>query len=108
MLNKTRELIGYLNLFVYYLFSVWVLDFTRVGQRVLLLTKLDDTKFCYQLIITLTKFVIYKALFENQNTRNFKIFFASNEKKSHLSTCVMVRTVQLLRHDAYSPIKLSY
>ena len=39
MLNKTRELIGYLSLFVYYLFSVWVLDFTRVCQRVLLLTK---------------------------------------------------------------------
>ena len=26
-------------------------------------TKLDDTKFCYQLIMTLTKFLLYKALF---------------------------------------------
>ena len=33
------------------------------------------------LIITLTKFVIFKALsFLNQNTRNLKIFFASSEK----------------------------
>ena len=36
--------------------------------------------FCYQLIITLTKFVIYKALFLNQNKRNSN-FFASSEKK---------------------------
>ena len=28
-------------------------------------------------------------------------------KKSHLSARVMARTVQLLRHDAYCPIKLS-
>ena len=26
-------------------------------------TKLDDTKFCYQFIMTLTKFLLYKALF---------------------------------------------
>ena len=33
------------------------------------------------LIITLTKFVMYKVLsFLNQNTRNLKIFFASSEK----------------------------
>ena len=32
-------------------------------EQVLLQTELDDTKFCYQLIIPLTKFVIYKALF---------------------------------------------
>ena len=38
------------------------------------------------LIITLTKFVIYKGLFLNQNTRNSKIFFASSEKK--LFMCV--------------------
>ena len=45
--------------------------------------------------------------FLNQNTRNSKFCFASSEKKSHLSTRVMARTVQLLRHDAYCPIKLS-
>ena len=45
--------------------------------------------------------------FLNQNTRNSKFCFASSEEKSHLSACVMVRTVQLLRHDAYCPIKLS-
>ena len=39
------------------------------------------SKFCCQLIIPLTKFVIYKGLFLNQNTRNSKIFFASSEKK---------------------------
>ena len=45
--------------------------------------------------------------FLNQNTRNLKFCFASSEKKSHLSARVMARTVQLLRHDAYCPIKLS-
>ena len=39
--------------------------------------------------------------------KKFQEFFASNEKKSPLSTHVMARTVQLLRHDAYCPIKLS-
>ena len=34
----------------------------------------------------------------------FREFFASSDKKSHLSARVMVRTVQLLRHDAYCPI----
>ena len=45
--------------------------------------------------------------FVNQNTRNSKFCFASSEKKSYLSARVMARTVQLLRHDAYCPIKLS-
>ena len=45
--------------------------------------------------------------FLNQNTRHSKLCFASSEKKSHLSAHVMARTVQLLRHDAYCPIKLS-
>ena len=54
-----------------------------------------------------TKFVIYRALFKSKH-KKFQDFFASNEKKSHLSARVMVRTVQLLRHDAYCPIKLSY
>ena len=45
--------------------------------------------------------------FLNQNTRNSKFCFACSEKKSHLSARVMARTVQLLRHDAYCPIKLS-
>ena len=45
--------------------------------------------------------------FLNQNTRNSKFCFASSEKESHLSVRVMARTVQLLRHDAYCPIKLS-
>ena len=68
--------------------------------------QLDDRKFCYQLIITLTKFVIYRALFKSKH-KKFQDFFASNEKKSHLSARVMARTVQLLRHDAYCSIKLS-
>ena len=46
--------------------------------------------------------------FLNQNTRNSKFCFASSEKKSHLSALAMARTAQLLRHDAYCPIKLSY
>ena len=45
--------------------------------------------------------------FLNQNIRNSKFCFASSEKKSHLSPRVMVRTVQLLRHDAYCPIKVA-
>ena len=51
---------------------------------------------------------IYRALFKNQNARNPKIFFLpAVKKKTHLSARVMARTVQLLRHDAYCPIKLS-
>ena len=45
--------------------------------------------------------------FLNQNTRNSKIFLLAVKKKSHLSERVMARTVQLLRHDAHCPIKLS-
>ena len=45
--------------------------------------------------------------FLNQNKRNSKFCFASSEKKCHLSARVMARTVQLLGHDEYCPIKLS-
>ena len=45
------------------------------------------------LIITLTKFVIYKALFKIK-TEEIPIFFASSEK-SHLSVHVMAHTVLL-------------
>ena len=34
----------------------------------------------------------------------FQEFFSSSDKKSYLSAHVMVRTVQLLRHDAYCPV----
>ena len=46
------------------------------------------------LIITLTKFVIYKGLFLNQNTRNSKIFLLA-VKKSYLCACLMARTIIL-------------
>ena len=42
--------------------------------------------------------------FLNQNTRHSKFCFSSSEKKGYLSACVMARTVQLLRHDAYYPM----
>ena len=42
-------------------------------------------------------------------TGNSKTFFASNKKKPFKrARDVMARTVQLLKHDAYCPIKLSY
>ena len=54
------------------------------------------------------KFCDIIGYFLNQNTRNLKYCSGSTEKKkSHLSARVMERTVQLLRHDAYCPIKLS-
>ena len=68
---------------------------------------LDNMKFCYQLIITLTKFVIYEALFLIKRQEIPRFFLLAVKKKSHLSPRVMARTVQLLRHDAYCPIKLS-
>ena len=46
-------------------------------------TELDDTKFCYQLIMTITKFVMFQA-FQNQNIGNF----FNSKKKSHLSALV--------------------
>ena len=66
---------------------------------------MDDVKFCYQLIITLTKFVIYKALFKIKTQEIPRFVFASNVRNSHLSARMMTRTVQLLRHDMYCPIK---
>ena len=68
---------------------------------------IGDAKTCYQLIITLTKFVIYKALFKIK-TQEIPRFLLAVKKKSHLSARVMARTVQLLRHDEYRPIKLSH
>ena len=38
----------------------------------------------------------------------FRDFLLAVKKKSHLRARVMSRTIQLLRHDAYCPIKLSY
>ena len=59
-------------------------------------TELDDTKFCYQLIITLPKFVIYKALFLKSKHKKFQdLFFASSEKK---------KPFKRARDGAYCPI----
>ena len=55
----------------------------------------------------ITKFEFFKALFLNQTQEIPRPFFASSEKKNHLSSQVLARTVQLLRHDAYRPIELS-
>ena len=41
------------------------------------------------------------------STQEIPSFFAGSEKKAILA-CAMAHTVQLLRHDAYCPIKLSY
>ena len=51
--------------------------------------------------------ICQKRLFSlNQNTRNSKVFLlAVKKKKDHLSARVISRTIQLLRHDPYSPIK---
>ena len=46
------------------------------------MTELDDTKFCYLLIITLTKIVIYKALFKIKTEEIPRFFFISSEKKA--------------------------
>ena len=66
--------------------------------------QLDNMKFCYQLIITLTKFVLCKVLFLKSKQKKFQIFLQAVKK----SVPVMVHTVQLLRRDKYCPIKLSY
>ena len=55
----------------------------------------------------LNKICEKKALFLIK-TQEIPSFFARSEKKSHLRAHAMARTVQLLRHDAYCPIKLSY
>ena len=59
-------------------------------------TELDNTKFCYQLIITLTKSVIHMALFKIKKQEIPRLFFASSEKKSHLSECLMACTVLVI------------
>ena len=60
------------------------------------------------LIITLTKFVIYKALFKIKTQEIPRFFLLAMKKKSHLSARAMACTFQLLRRDAYCPIKLPY
>ena len=50
----------------------------------------------------------YTRLFLKSKRKKFQDFLASNENKSYLRTGVMVHTVQLLRHDVYCRIKLSY
>ena len=50
----------------------------------------------------------YARLFLKSKRKKFQDFLASNENKSYLRTGVMARTVQLLRHDVYCCIKLSY
>ena len=69
--------------------------------------ELDNTKFCYQFIITITKFVIFEVSFKLKHKKS-GAFFAGSEEKPFKSVHAMVRTVQLLRHDAYCPIALSY
>ena len=58
-------------------------------------------------VVLLPKFVIYKALFLKSKQKKFQ-FFLLAVKKSHLRACMMSHIAQLLRHDAYCPIKLSY
>ena len=84
----------------------------RSGSPICLITSMiTDRIGCHEvLLLTNHNFnKIYNIIgyFLNQKTRNSKFCSAGSEKKSHLSTRVMVRTVQLLRHDAYYPIKLS-
>ena len=52
---------------------------------------MDDTKFCYQLIMTLTKFVIYEALFLIKAQEIPRFFLLAVKKKSHLSMRVIRR-----------------
>ena len=59
--------------------------------------------------MTIAKFVIFFMPFLNQSTRNSKSFLPAVKKKVLLElACMIARTVQLLRHDAYCPIILSY
>ena len=58
--------------------------------------------------MTIAKFVIFYAFFKSKH-KKFQEFFASSEKKVLLErACMIAHTVQLLRHDAYCPITLSY
>ena len=58
--------------------------------------------------MTIAKFVIFYAFFKSKH-KKFQEFFTSSEKKVLLErACMIARTVQLLRHDGYCPITLSY
>ena len=66
-------------------------------RRVWLQTEFDDTKFCYQLIRTISKFVIVLAFLKLKH----KIFYSENfcqqwKKKPIQCACAMACTVQLL------------
>ena len=52
--------------------------------------------------------IFVKRFFFKSKHKKFQFFLVVVKKKSHLRACVMEHTVQLLRHDAYCPIKLSY
>ena len=71
--------------------------FYRAKSQAWLQTELDKMKFCYQLITTTRKFVMFLSLLK----------IKTKKSKSSLA-CVMGRTIQSLhRHDAYCPIALS-
>ena len=57
-------------------------------------THLDNTKFCYQLIITITKFVIFQA-FLKLKRRQLWEFSARSKNKNPFSYHLMVCTVLL-------------
>ena len=65
------------------------------------ITEFDDTKFCYQLIRTISKFVIFLAFLKLKQ----RIFFiprilASSKKKKEQSSARLQCTVQLLSERA--------
>ena len=68
-----------------------------VKSRVLLQTKLDGTKFCYQLIITLTNLRYIKGSFflQSKHKKFRDLFLPAVKKKNQLSARLMVRTVLL-------------
>ena len=79
----------------------------RSGSPICLITSMITDRIGRHEVLLPINHNFNKICSQNQNTRNSKFSFASSEKKSHLSARVMARTVQLLRHDAYCPIKLS-
>ena len=58
-------------------------------------TELDDTKFCYKLIITITEFVRFQV-FLKIKTQEIPQVFASEKNKSLLSVHMVVHTVPIL------------
>ena len=81
--------------------SVIIRVINKIGSPICLITSMITDRIGRHEVLlpinhNINKICDIIGYFLNQNTRNSKFCFASSEKNSHLSACVMARTVQFI------------